>query len=41
MCMLLNLIAAMTAFKANRWQTKAAVDERLMKGSSREGFSES
>jgi hypothetical protein len=39
--MLLNLKAAMTAFKANRRQTKAAVDERLMKGSSAGGFSES
>jgi hypothetical protein len=39
--MLLNLMAAMTAFKANRRQTKAAVDERLMEGSPGEEFSES
>ena len=32
MCILLTSIAAMTSFKANRRRTKAAVDERLMKG---------
>ena len=32
MCILLISIAAMTAFRANSWRIKAAVDERLMKG---------
>jgi len=41
MCILLSSIAAMTAFRANRWRIKAAVDERLMKGLSGSLFSKS
>jgi len=41
MCILLIFIAAMTAFRANRWRIKAAVDERLMKGFSGEALSKS
>src|SRR5438132_1575833 len=32
MCILLTYLAAMACFKVNRGRTKAAVDERLMKG---------
>ena len=39
MCILLISIAAVTAFRANRWRIKAAVDERLMKGFSGSLFS--
>jgi len=38
MCILLIPIAAMKAFRANRWRIKAAVDERLMKGLSETFF---
>jgi len=41
MCILLISIAAMTAYRANRWRIKAAVDERLMKGLSGDQLSKS
>jgi hypothetical protein len=38
MCILLTSMAARTSFRANRRRTKAAVDERLMKGLRRSHF---